>query len=247
MIASARRESDVEDLRRAGLQHVIQLDLADSDSIRRAVAQALALSDGRLAALFNNAGYGQPGAVEDLSREALRCQFETNLFGWVELIGLLMPGFLQQPSARIVQNSSVLGVVAMRFRGAYNASKFALEGLTDTLRLELAGTSVKAVLIEPGPIASRFRENALSAFRQHIRWSESRFAPAYSTLMQRLEQEGPIVPFTLGPEAVTAALIRALESNHPKARYRVTFPTRLFALLKRLLPARWLDAIARRY
>lgn len=247
VIASARSQQDVDALKAQGLGHVIQLDLCDSQSICAAVDQARKLSGGKLSALFNNGAYGQPGAVEDLSRDALRQQFETNFFGTVELTNLLIPDFLQQPDARIVQNSSVLGFVAMKFRGAYNASKFALEGITDTLRLELANTSIKVALIEPGPIESRFRANALAAFESEIDCENSRFKDAYQNMLTRLSGEKSTAPFTLGPEAVTRALICALESKKPKPRYRVTKATKILAVLRRLLPTRWLDNMVRKY
>lgn len=247
VIASARSQRDIEALKSLGLQHVIQLDLSDSESIRNAVEKAREISEGKLSALFNNGAYGQPGAVEDLSRDTLRRQFETNLFGAVELTNLLIPDFLKQPDARIVQNSSVLGFVAMRFRGAYNASKFALEGITDTMRLELADTPIKVVLIEPGPIETEFRANALAAFESGIDKKASRFGNAYETMLVRLAGEKSTAPFTLGPEAVTRELIRALESNKPRVRYRVTRATKILAVMRRLLPASWLDRLVRRY
>ncbi len=235
------------ELQQAGPAQVLQLDLSDSASIVQAVDQVLAISGGQLSALFNNGAYAIPGAVEDLSRDALRRQFETNLFGTVELTNRLLPTLLKQPDARIVQNSSVLGLVAMRYRGAYNASKFALEGITDTLRLELAGTSVRVILIEPGPILTRFRANSRAAFLHEIDYANSRFSVLYQKMLQRLEKEGAAVPFTLGPEAVTRALIRALEAPRPKARYPVTFPTRLFGTLRHLLPTSLMDKLVRRY
>jgi len=247
VIASARTERDVESLKAQGLRQVIQLDLCDSQSIQAAVNQAQQISGGKLSALINNGAYGQPGAVEDLSRDTLRHQFETNFFGTVELTNLLIPDFLKQPDARIVQNSSVLGFVAMKFRGAYNASKFALEGISDTMRLELADTSVKVILIEPGPIKTQFRANALAAFESRINRQESRFKTIYGNMLERLSADKSTAPFTLGPEAVTRELIRALESRNPKVRYRVTSATKILAVMRRLLPSRWLDQIVRKY
>jgi len=159
VIASARKLNDVENLRNENLQ-CIQLDLDDSDSIDRAVDEALRLGNGTIYALFNNASFGQPGAVEDLSRDVLRQQFETNFFGTVELTNRILPIMRRQGFGRIIQNSSVLGLITLCYRGAYNASKFALEGLTDTLRQELADTDIHVSLIEPGPVKSRFRANA---------------------------------------------------------------------------------------
>lgn len=247
VIASARDMRDVESLRAAGLRHVIQLDLRDSESIRAAVDEAREISGGKLSALFNNAAYGQPGAVEDLSRDLLRQQFETNLFGTVELTNLLIPDLLKQPDSRIVQNSSVLGFVAMKFRGAYNASKFALEGITDTLRLELADTSIRVVLIEPGAIETRFRANALAAFKTGINRQESRYKDSYETMLGRLSGEKSTAPFTLDSAAVTRELIRALESKSPKVRYRVTKATKMLAVMRRLMPASWLDRLVQKY
>lgn len=240
VFATARQAADVERLIGEGFE-AFQLDLADSDSIQSAVKRVLAASGGNLYGLFNNGAYGQPGAVEDLSREALREQFETNLFGTHELTNLVIPVMRRQGYGRIVQNSSVLGFAAMRFRGAYNASKFALEGLTDTLRLELAGSGVQVSLVEPGPIQSRFRDNAYRMYRKHIDPQHSPHRETYRAMEARLQKEGPAVPFTLGPEAVVAKVIHALEARRPQARYYVTFPTYLFGYLKRLLPDRVLD------
>jgi NAD(P)-dependent dehydrogenase (short-subunit alcohol dehydrogenase family) len=181
--------------------------------------------------------------VEDLSRDVLRAQFETNLFGWHQLTNLVLPVMRRQGHGRIIHNSSVLGFVALRYRGAYNASKYALEGLADTLRLELAGTDIHVSLIEPGPITSRFRENAFAAYKRNIEPDVSAHRGKYMQMEQRLTTKGPVVPFTLPPEAVLKKVIQALESPRPKARYYVTFPTYLFAFLKRVLTDRALDRI----
>jgi NAD(P)-dependent dehydrogenase (short-subunit alcohol dehydrogenase family) len=246
VFATARKPEDLARLRAAGLE-AIPLDLANSASVRAAVAQVLDLTGGQLLAVFNNGAYGQPGAVEDLSREALRAQFEVNLFGTHELTRLVLPVMRKQGYGRIIQNSSVLGVVAMQFRGAYNASKFALEGLTDTLRLELRGTNIQVILIEPGPIASRFRDNSLMAFERAIDPETSPHRERYRSLLERLRTAGPVVPFTLPPEAVLQAVIKALESPVPRSRYPVTFPAHLFAVLKRVLPTWCLDPLLARY
>ncbi len=172
-------------------------------------------------------------------------QFQANLFGWVELTNRLLPIFIKQGSGRIVQNSSVLGLVAMPFRGAYNASKFALEGISDTLRQELYDTGVSVSLIEPGPIVSRFRKNALQSL-ESIEIKTSRHAKGYTKAIERLTKEGPAAPFTLTPEACYQKLVHAIDSPKPKARYYVTFPTYLFAFLRRLMPLHWLDGILRK-
>jgi NAD(P)-dependent dehydrogenase (short-subunit alcohol dehydrogenase family) len=242
VIAAARKPEDVERLRREGLDSV-RLDLDSTACIREALREVAELTGERLYALFNNAGFGQPGAVEDLSREVLRAQFETNVFGTLELSNLVIPWMRRAGEGRIVQNSSVLGFVSLAYRGAYNASKYALEGLYDTLRLELAGTDIHAILIEPGPISSRFRANALAAFRRNIDLEHSVHREKYLATLRRLGSEDPVAPFTLPADAVVQKLIRALESRRPKPRYYVTFPTYLFGTLKRLLGSRALDRV----
>ena len=242
VFATARKPEDVKNLQAAGFES-IQLDLANSSSIRNAVDNILQLSGGKLFALFNNGAYGQPGAVEDLTRDVLRDQFEVNLFGTHELTNLVIPVMRRQGYGRIIQNSSVLGFIAMKYRGAYNASKYALEGLTDTLRLELKGSNIFISLIEPGPIESAFRKNAYSSYQRNICKARSYHKDVYEVLAKRLQTEGPVVPFTLGPEAVARKVIHALESKRPRVRYYVTFPTYIFACLKRILSVRLLDRI----
>ncbi len=245
VFATARKKTDVDILIAEGFESV-QLDLANSASIRSAFEIILEKAGGKIYALFNNGAYGQPGAVEDLSRDVLRQQFEVNLFGTHELTNLVLTVMRQQGHGRIIQNSSVLGFVALQFRGAYNATKYAMEGLTDTLRLELMGTNIHISLIEPGPIDSLFRKNALTAFEENISAENSPFENAYKKLVERLRAEGHVVPFTLGPEAVLDKVVHALESKKPKARYYVTFPTYLFGILKRILSVRMMDRVLKK-
>ena len=245
VIASCRHTDDVERLRNEGLT-CIQLDLADSDSISSGVKQTLELTNGKLDALFNNGAYGQPGALEDLPTQALREQFETNFFGWHQLVCEVLPVMRQNGHGRIVQNSSVLGFAAKKYRGAYNASKFALEGWTDTLRLELHNCDIHISLIEPGPIETEFRKNALQAFVKWVDVKDSVHHQQYQNQLQRLEKESSNNSFVLPAESCIAPLLHALESDKPKIRYRVTTPTKVFAVLKRLLPSRLLDGILRR-
>ncbi|MCF6251464.1 MAG: SDR family oxidoreductase [Methylococcaceae bacterium] len=245
VICSARKEVDVARLRTEGFE-TLQLDLADSVSIQQAVKQLDKLTDGKIDGLFNNGAFGQPGAVEDLTRDVLRNQFETNFFGTHELTNLIIPLMRKQGHGRIIYNSSILGFVAMRYRGAYNASKYALEGLVDTLRIELFDTNIKLCLIEPGPITSNFRKNAFALYKQNIDPTSSVHKDTYRAMEQRLQKQGSAVPFTLPAEAVTEKVIHALESKNPKIRYYVTFPTYLFGYLKRLLPASWIDVLLRK-
>ncbi len=244
VFATARREQDVERLNAEGLESLV-LDLDQPESVSAALEQVLGRTGGRLYALFNNGAYGQPGAVEDLTRDVLRAQFETNLFGWHDLTRRVIPVMRQQHEGRIIQNSSVLGRTAMAYRGAYNASKFALEGLTDTLRQELHGSGISISLIEPGPIASRFRANALQKWQANIDPEHSFHAAQYEAIQARLDQEGSAAPFTLPPEAVLKKVIHALESPRPKIRYPVTLPTYVFAYLRRILPDALMDRILR--
>lgn len=245
VFATARQLADVERLRAEGLDALV-LDVCDPGSVRAAVASVLAQTDGRLDALFNNAGYGQPGAVEDLSRAALREQFETNVLGAHDLACQVIPVMRQQGGGRIVFNSSVLGLVAFPYRGAYVASKFALEGLADTLRLELEGTGIRVCLIEPGPILSQFRHNAQAACQRHIEIDRSPHRAQYDAMAARLRTIGPVAPFTLPPAAVLKAVIHALESPWPRSRYPVTVLAWAFSVLRRWLPVRLLDALLRR-
>ena len=242
VFATARKTKDVARLNEEGFES-LQLDLDDSDSINRAVEEILARTGGTLDALFNNGAYGQPGAVEDLSRDVLRAQFETNLFGTHELTCKVLPAMRRQGHGRIVQDSSLLGIVSLPYRGAYNASKYALEGLTDTLRLELMGSGIHCSLIEPGPVLSRFRANALEKFRANIPVEGSVHENYYRGVLARLEKKGPAAPFTLPPEAVLKKLIHAVESRRPRPRYYVTFPTYLFGILRRVLSSRALDRV----
>ena len=245
VIATARKPDDVARLTQEGFTS-LHLDLADSQSIQQAVNRVIELTDGHCDALFNNGAFGQPGAVEDLTRDVLRYQFETNLFGTHELTNLLIPLMRKQGHGRIIYNSSILGLVAMRYRGAYNASKFALEGLADTLRLELYGTNINVSLIEPGPILSNFRENSYTLYKKNIDPTHSSHKEAYEAMETRLQKEGAAVAFTLPAKAVVDKVIHALEAKQPKMRYYVTFPTYLFAVLKRILPMSWLDALLRK-
>jgi NAD(P)-dependent dehydrogenase (short-subunit alcohol dehydrogenase family) len=226
VFASVRNPSDRAAFEQAGIECLV-LDYCDSESIKLAVEQVLDKTDGHLYALFNNGAYGQPGACEDLSREAIRQQFETNVFGWMELTNLVIPVMRAQGYGRIIQNSSILGFVAMSMRGAYNASKYAIEGFSDTMRLELAGTDIHVSLIEPGPIESEFRSNAYRAFRQHIAIDNSVHRERYKKMIERYETSGKVQPFTLPPEAVLKRVVHALESRRPKIRYPVTTPTYL--------------------
>jgi len=244
IVATARKDEDILMLQALGIT-TLKLDLNLSESIQSCVDEFLKISDGKIYALFNNIGYGQPGAVEDLSDRVLKEQFQTNFFGTHELTSAFIPLMRQQGYGKIIHNSSVLGFISLRFRGAYNASKHALEGLSDTLRLELMGSGVSLSLIQPGPIKSDFRKNALQKFIDNIDKEKSYFSNEYKTKLTAL-QSTKDVPFTLGEESVYSVLKEILESKNPKPNYRVTTVTTIFWFLKRILSKRLLDKILRK-
>ncbi|MBV7435580.1 SDR family NAD(P)-dependent oxidoreductase [Cardiobacteriaceae bacterium TAE3-ERU3] len=244
VVASARDAADVERLKDEGLS-AVQLDLASPDSITIALDWTLKHTGGRLDALFNNGAFAIPGAVEDLPRNALAYQLDNGLLGWHDLTRRIVPLMRYQGHGRIVQNSSVLGLAVMRYRGSYCAMKFALEALSDALRLELNGSGVHVSLIEPGPIVSKFRENAFVEFQDWIDASGSVHKQQYLNMIQHLESDKR-EPFTLGPEAVVDKLIHALEAKKPKPRYYVTRATWLMSLARRLLPTTMMDRVVLR-
>lgn len=245
VFATARKPDDIARLQDDEGVESLYLDYAEPESIAAAAEQVLAATGGRLDALFNNGAYGQPGAVEDIRPDVLRAQFEVNVFGWHDLTCRIIPAMRRQGHGRIVFNSSVLGLIAAPYRGAYCASKFAIEALADTLRMELAETGIKVVLIEPGPIATRFVARAIEAYRQNVDLDGSAHGPVYKVRIAKME-EGGAKGFKLGPEAVAAKLATALEAKRPKPRYYITVPTYAAALFRRALPATALDWIAKR-
>lgn len=241
VFAACRKPEDCARLEAEGLASPL-LDYERPETLGTALAEVLDATGGTLDALFNNGAYAIPGLVEDLPTEALRAIFEANFFGWHDLTRRVIPVMRAQGHGRIVQNSSVLGFAAAPWRGAYNASKFALEGLTDTLRIEMRGTGIDAILIEPGPIASRFRANARDRFERWIDWKASARRADYDRVLNRLYSDAP-GRFELPPAAVTRALVHAVEAPRPRARYRVTAPTTLAMAMKRILPTRAMDRV----
>jgi len=240
VFATARKEEDVTKLKKLGFDAFL-LDLSSSKSIKTAINEIYQKTD-RLYALINNGAYGQAGALEDITREALEKQFQANVFGWHELTNLVLPSMKDRNEGRIIYISSVLGFVAMPFRGPYVASKFAIEGLVDTLRLELKQTRIKLSLVQPGPIESKFRQNALLAFKENVDSLNSDYQREYKSMIKRLNSDKN-AKFTLAPESVLRCVLHALESKVPKNHYRVTFPTKLFGILCRILPSSLMDHI----
>ncbi len=240
--ATARNTADLEMLKNQGIESLF-MDMEDPASIQQSVATVLEKTGGTLDALFSNAGYAVPGAVEDLTRAMLRKQFETNVFGPIELTNLILPIMRKQGHGRIILNTSILGVITMPYRGAYNASKFALEAFGGTLRQELRGTPIFVSIIAPGPIKTRFRDNAGKSYRETLENKPSVHQSAYQSMQKYFNKETSKTEtaLTAPPDAVVTKLIHALESARPKARYYIGLPAHAFALLRRLLPDKALD------
>jgi len=243
---ACRKAEDCERLHSEGFESP-RIDYGDGESIATGLAEVLEATGGRLEALFNNGGHGLTGAVEDVPVEGLREIFESNVFGWHDLTRRVIPVMRAQGGGRILQCSSVLGYGVMRWRGAYIASKHALEGLTETLRLEMRGEPIEVVLIEPGPITSDFRIKGRAVFERWIDWKSSARADMYrADLLPRLYGAGGKDAFELPAAAVTRAVIRALEARRPRARYRVTIPAKATWWARRLLPGALVEAITAR-
>lgn len=241
VFASCRKAEDCDRLIAEGFESP-RIDYQDEATITAGLAEVLQATGGRLDAVFNNGAFGCPGAVEDLPTDGLRDIFEANFFGWHELSRQVIPVMRAQGQGRIVQCSSVLGFVPMRWRGAYVSTKFALEGLSDTLRIEMRDTGVKVILIEPGPVTSKIRQNAIPHFERWIDWEASPRAEQYrNSLLKRLYESSGPDKFELPAAAVTKKLAHALESSRPRPRYYVTTPTYLMGAMRRLLPTRVLD------
>lgn len=246
VFASCRQEADCARLRGEGFISP-RIDYCDETSIREGLAEVTQATGGRLDALFNNGAHQMAGLVEDLPRDGMRAIFEANLLGWHDLTRQVIPVMRAQGHGRIVQCSSGLGLVAIPWRGAYIATKFALEGLSDTMRVELRGTGIHVVLIEPGPITTKFREKGIPYFERYIDWRNSARRGDYeSRLIPRMYQGGGPDRFELAPSAVTAKLIRALQSRNPRPRYYVTTATYFGGYLRRILSTRMIDRIVSR-
>ena len=245
VMASCRQEKDVAKLVNMGF-NALQMDVNDSDSIKSGFDILDAHFAGQLDVLINNAGYGQSGALEDISREVMRAQFETNVFGMLEVSRHAIPWMRKQKSGTIINISSILGIISLPFRGAYNASKYAVEGLTDTMRLELQSAGIKVIAIEPGPIESSFRDTSVDSSLQSIDIENSAFSKQYASILQSFKQKKMNSSMTQSPEAVLKKIIHAIESSRPRQKYAVTFPAYALSFARRLLSARMLHALLTR-
>lgn len=226
-------------LRAFGLEHAMKLDVTNPDEIKQVIENILE-EDGKIDVWFNNAGFGQPGAIEDISVDVLREQFETNVFGLHECTRQILPIMRQQGQGKIIQHSSVLGLVSLFGRGSYNASKYAIEGLTDTLRLELDGSNIYAVLLNTGPITSSFRKNAMQKLQENVDIEHSIFKEQYQ---KSLVAEKSKVPFNEEAISVAKVVQTIIEAKRPKPRYYITKATYLLGYLKRVLSTSLLDKI----
>jgi short-subunit dehydrogenase len=239
VFATARKKKDVKKLRSLGLQ-AFKLDVTQPKTIQKTLNKILNITNGTLDIVFNNAGYGQPGAIEDISTEVLKEQFETNVFGLHEVTRQVLPIMQKQGYGKIIQHSSVLGLVSLKLRGAYNASKYAIEGLTDTLRLELKNTNVQITLLNTGPVTSDFRKNAILKAKEHIDIDHSRFKDEYE---KSLQEDKSQVPFNLPAIEVAKIVEKIIISQRVKPRYYITKATYILGFAKRLLPNTLLDKI----
>ncbi|MGK6313170.1 SDR family oxidoreductase [Neorhizobium sp. DT-125] len=245
VFATVRKGADLAALEADGIEALL-MDYTKPETIAALVETVRGRTGGRIDALFNNGAYGQGGAVEDLATDVLREQFETNVFGWHELTRRVIPLMRAKSRGRIVNCSSILGILPYRYRGAYTASKYALEGLTITMRMELEGSGIEVSLIEPGPIASRFTANSLAKIRENIDLEGSVHAREYQRQIKRLDGRGPISRYKLGPAAVYDVLTHALTAARPRPHYLVTRPAKQGAFLKRILPAALFYKLMRR-
>ena len=243
--ASARKEEDVQMLKDLGFITFL-LDVTNKEDITKALEEIIK-NDSKIDAVFNNAGFGQPGALEDISVDVLKEQFETNVFGLHEVTRQVLPYMRKQGYGKIIQHSSVLGIISLRFRGAYNASKYAIEGLADTLRLELANTKISISTINTGPVTSKFRENAIKKFEENVDMDNSSYKKTYKTQLKgRLENEKDNTPFNLPASSVADIILKIMNTNNPKPRYYVTKATYILGFFKRILSTSLLDKILKK-
>lgn len=242
VFASARKPEDLAALEAEGFE-AVELDMTKSDSIEAAAKKVLTACETKLDGLVNNAGYGQPGALEDLNVESMRKQFEVNVIGLQHLTNLILPSMIEHGAGRVIHVSSVVGRVSLPFMGIYSASKFAVEALADAQRVELSGTGIKVSLVEPGPITTQFSKNAVESSDGNLPTDSSRFSAMYKKELSFREDRSGSKPFALPPEAVAKKIAHALTSPKPKRRYKVTVPAYLGASLSRLAPDALVDWI----
>lgn len=239
VFATARKNEDVDILEKLGFEAFF-LDVTKHDSITSCISKIVALTNGKLDAVFNNAGFGQPGALEDIDTNILKEQFETNVFGLHEVTQQILPIFFNQGYGKIINHSSVLGLISLQHRGAYNASKYAIEGLSDTMRLELQNTNIQVTVLNTGPVTSEFRNNAKEKLITNVDVKNSRFKDVY---LENLEKNKSEVPFNLDAIEVAKVVEKILKSKKIKPRYYITKATYILGFAKRILSTTLLDKI----
>ena len=239
VFATAREEKDVTKLKELGFEAFL-LDVTKSKTIKKTLKKILEATNGKLDVVFNNAGFGQPGAIEDITTDILKEQFETNVFGLHEVTNQVLPIMKKQGYGKIIQHSSVLGLVSLKFRGAYNASKYAIEGLTDTLRLELEETNIDVTLLNTGPVTSDFRKNAVKNLKKNVDIEHSNYKKIY---LKNIEAKKSEVPFNLPAIEVAKVVEKIIQTKNIKPRYYITKATYILGYLKRFLSTKMLDRI----
>ena len=239
---TARKTEDVEMLKSLGFEHAMPLDVTKPETIRKVIERVIE-KEGVIDVWFNNAGYGQPGALEDVRTEVLREQFETNVFGIHECTRQILPVMREQGYGKIIQHSSVLGLISLFGRGAYNASKYAIEGLADTLRLELDGTDIHVSLLNTGPITSHFRQTAMQKLRENVDIEHSIHKKKYESSLRAKKSN---VPFNEEAVSVAKVVHHIVLAPRPKPRYYITKATYLLGYLKRILSTSMLDQVLRK-
>ena len=236
---TARYKKDVDMLKNLGFEHAMQLDVTKHNQITEIIDTVMSI-EGKIDVWFNNAGFGQAGAIEDITTKTLKEQFETNVFGLHECTRQVMPIMREQGYGKIIQHSSVLGIISLFGRGAYNASKYAIEGLTDTLRLELMGTDIYVSLLNTGPITSDFRKTAMKKLQKNVDIEHSFFTKVYE---EKLNGEDKKVPFNEEAISVAKVVHKIILAKKPKPRYYITKATYLLGYLKRVLSTTLLDKL----
>ena len=236
---TARYKKDVEMLKSLGFENAMQLDVTKHSQITE-VIDAVIKSDGKIDVWFNNAGFGQAGAIEDITTKTLKEQFETNVFGLHECTRQVIPIMREQGYGKIIQHSSVLGLISLFGRGAYNASKYAIEGLTDTLRLELMNTEISVSLLNTGPITSDFHKTAMKKLQQNVDIEHSVFKENYQTSLKGNHKK---VPFNEEAISVAQVVHKIILAKKPKPRYYITKATYLLGYFKRILSSNILDKL----
>jgi NAD(P)-dependent dehydrogenase (short-subunit alcohol dehydrogenase family) len=252
--ASARRPETISDMREAGCQ-TLALDVTDEQSMRAAV-EAVEQAEGAVGVLINNAGYSQSGAIETVPLDAVRRQFETNVFGLVRLTQLVLPKMRAQGWGKIVNVGSMGGKLSFPGGGHYHATKHALEALSDAMRFELRGFGIDVILLEPGLITTEFGESATASMGENRSAQQARedgvggdpYEHFNATVgaVTKGASVGPMRMLGAGPERVAKVIEKSLTRRRPPARITITPSAKLTLATRRLMSDRAWDAAMRR-